>query len=277
MHRIPASTDTTATYTDIAPLMTAGTLIDSATIDDTVHAPHTYRFVFSGAALAQLDIPPGDSGVLALAYAISGATTTGLRIGGGGSGLSPSFQTYVTVAIADTTPAIKFQQIPRPPNLSRYVSSVVTPIDPDLLTVGTVNGARALIRFPFPEYLKDSALISRATLELTPADTIRGLPGDSAKVEARGIITDFGPKSPTTGVSGHRLMTFNSKDTVRIEVGGEVKNWQLRTLPHPPAFILGLNPEGASFTEPRFNSTRSAGGHPRLHVTYQLPFAFERP
>ena len=280
LHRLPLTVDTGSTYADIAPSMGAATLLDTVTIADTVHTGHNYTFTYKGAALSQVAIPAGDSGVLALGVAISGATATGVRVGGLGSSSvapAPVFLTYVTVDVPDTAAAVKHQSLRSIPKGTRYFSKVTPVDDPDLLTLGTAAGARAMIRFPFPAYLKDSALISRATLELTPADTIRGLRGDSAIVDVDGIIADFGAKSPQSGLAGFRVLTLNSADTVRIEVGTEVKNWQRATLAHPPAFVLTLNPEGASFTEPRFYSTRSASGHPRLHVTYQLPFAFERP
>ena len=59
----------------------------------------------------------------------------------------------------------------------------------------------------------------------------------------------------------------------------EIQSWQATRLPHPPVLFVNVSPEGASFTEPRFYSTRSpiAARHPRLRITYQLPFAFERP
>ena len=280
LHRAPATTDTTATYASISPVVVPGTLIDSVTIADTVRSGHTYKFLFKGAALSQVDIPPGDSGVLAIVAAISGATPTGARIGGAGSGgllASPLLQTWVTLNVTDTTPTIKHQELRSIARFSRYVSSVTPVADPDLLTVGTAAGARSMIRFPFPAYLRDSALISRATLELTPADTIRGLVSDTANLDVESVVADFGPKSPNASLAGFRTLTFNSADTVRVEVGTELKNWQSKTLPHPPVFFLALSLEGASFTEPRFRSTRPGPGHPRLHVTYQLPFAFERP
>jgi hypothetical protein len=278
LHRVPAGTDTSSTYGDVSPLIIAGTLLDSATIADSVRAGFTYRFVFDSTQLAQVAIPPGDSGILALAVAISGGTTTGIRLGGIGSGGGvPRFQTFVTVNVPDTTPAIRHQVVSRGPSATTYVSSGSTANDPDLLTVGTAVGARALVRFKFPEYLKDSALISRATLELTPESTVVGLSGDSAIVDIDALIADYGAKSPTSGLAGFRALTFGSADTVRVEVSTELKNWQRASLPHPPAFMLSLSPEGSSFTEPRFKSTRSASGRPRLHITYQLPFDFERP
>lgn len=276
LHRAPVTIDSGSTYADVAPLIVPGTLIDSITIADTIRAGHAYRFLFTGSALAQVAIPSGDS-ILVLVAAISGASPSGVRIGGVGSTGTPEFDTWINVNTTDTTASVKHQLLRRLPQQTRFVSAVDPVIDPNLLTVGTALGARVVLHFPFPAYLKDSALITRATLELTPADTIRGLVSDSAKLDAQGVVADFGAKSLIANLAGFSNLTFDSADTLRIEVGTEMKHWQRLTLPHPPVLVLQLNPEGASFTEPRFFSTRSPSGRPRLHVTYQLPFAFERP
>ena len=193
----------------------------------------------------------------------------------------PLFKTYVTLNIADTTTAVKHQMIHRFPEFTRYVSSVTPAPDPNILYVGTAGVSRAFIRFPWPAYLRDSALLARATLELTPAVPINGLPGDSVLLTADGVRVDYGPKSPPSNVplGGAEYLVRGSSDTVRIDVIDEVVFWQRKvtSLPHPPVFIVGILQEGASFTEPSFFSTRSPAGAPRLRVTYQLPFDFERP
>jgi hypothetical protein len=60
----------------------------------------------------------------------------------------------------------------------------------------------------------------------------------------------------------------------------EIQRWQsVQRLPHPPLLVVKVQPEGTSFTEPRFYSTREtvAARRPRLRITYQAPFDFERP
>jgi hypothetical protein len=149
------------------------------------------------------------------------------------------------------------------------------------LYVGTAAASHAFIKFPWPAYLRDSALLARVTLEVTPAAPINGLAGDSVTLAADGVRVDYGPKSPPGNlvVGGIRNLVRGSSDTVRIEVTNEVVLWQPKatSLPHPPIFVLSLLQEGASFTEPSFLSSRAPAGAPRLRVTYQLPFDFERP
>jgi len=281
LHRLPATTDSGVTFATVDAAVIPGTLIDSVTIADSVRGSHKYRFVFQGVTLPQVDIPAGDSGALALAVAISGATVTGVRIGGIGSGVGvPIFRTYVTVNVPDTAAAVKRQTIVRGPSFSTFVSNTTAPAaDSTILAIGTPTGARAVIRFPWPAYLRDSALLARATLELVPAQAIDGLPGDSGFVDVHGVRADFGAKSPITGLVGTRGLTFGSLDTVRVDVISEIQNWQARRLPHPPVLVVILTPEGTSFTEPRFYSTREpvAARRPRLRITYQAPFDFERP
>ena len=214
--------------------------------------------------------------------AISGPTPTGLRIGGIASGFGnvPFFKTYVTLNITDTTTAIRKQVIARSVTFNRFVSSVPAAADPDLLYVGTVGGAHSLIRFPWPPYLRDSALLARATLELTPAAPINGLPGDSVGLVVDGARVDFGPKSPPSfqDVFGASALIRGSSDTVRVDVIREVLLWQSTiSLPHPPLLFLSTIAEGSTFTEPQFHSSRTPAAAPRLRVTYQLPFDFERP
>ena len=285
LHRLPATTDSGVPFATIDAAVVPGTLIDSVTIADSIHpsarSVHKYRFVFQGGTLPVVDISSADSGVLAMAVAISGASPTGVRVGGIGSGVGvPIFRTYVTVNVPDTATAVKRQVIVRGPEFTTFVSNTTAPAaDSTILAIGTPAGARALIRFPWPTYLRDSALLARATLELVPAQAIDGLPGDSAFVDIHGVRADFGAKSPITGLVGTRGLIFGSLDTVRVDVISEVQVWQAKRLPHPPMLVVILSPEGTSFTEPRFYSTREtvATRRPRLRITYQAPFDFERP
>jgi hypothetical protein len=282
LHRLPVTVDSNATFADVEPYIVPGTLIDSVTVADSIKDVHTFRFVFKGDTLNDIAIPASDSGVLALAVAITAPGSTGVRLGGSGSGQTPLFRYFVTVDVPDTATSIRKQVVPRFVDLTRYVSSNPTALDDDLLQLGTAVDARAMIRFDWPPYLRDTALLARATLELTPDTAFGGLPGDSAWVNIYGITVDYGPKSPlTSGFRGTRPVIFGSVDTMKIDVIAEVQFWQTGVLaiPHPPVLVARMDPQGgASYSEPRFRSTRSpGGGAPRLRVTYQLPFDFERP
>lgn len=290
LHRLPATVDTGAVFGDIDPLIVPGTLIDSVTIADSVdlidadsnRTIFTYRFVFQGDTLSQVDIPAADSGVFAMAVAISGATPTGIRVGGIASGDGvPLMRAYVTANTTDTTAAVKHQVVQTRPQFTRFVSSVpAPPYDPNVLGLGGASGTRAYIRFPWPAYLKDTALLARATLELVPESPYDGLPGDSATVDIYGVRVDFGAKSPLVSpLGGTRALPVGSSDTLRVDVITIVQAWQRDQLPLAPLLVAVVAPEGATFTSPRFYSTREAvvARHPRLRITYQLPFDFERP
>jgi hypothetical protein len=281
LYRLPVSIDTSAAFGDIDPYVVPGALIDTAAIADTVR-PFTYRFVFKDSTLSLVDIPPADTGLFTMAIAIAGPTATGVRVGGIGSGNAvPLMRTYVTANTTDTTPSVKHQVLQTRPRFTTFVSSAPAPAyDPTVLSIGTAIGTRAYIRFPWPAYLKDTALLARATLELVPEVPFNGLPGDSTFINIHGVKLDFGAKSPVINpFGGTEFLPVGSSDTLRVDVVTIVQAWQRDQLPLPPLLVAIVDPEGAAFTEPRFYSTRSpvAARRPRLRITYQLPFDFERP
>ena len=64
-------------------------------------------------------------------------------------------------------------------------------------------------------------------------------------------------------------------DTDRADVTSLDTLWQPPN--HlPPALFLALQPEGSSFTQAVYGSTRQ-GVAPRLRLTYVLPYPFETP
>lgn len=276
IYRLPASTDTGATFTGIDTLLVPANLLDSVAVSDTLRT-QTLRLVYQDSTLGQVAIPAADSGRFAIGFRVRASAHTGARLGGVGSGtLIPTVTRYITVA-ADTDSTTRKQTLVRAPEFSRFVERTSVAADPDLLVVGGRDGARALVRFPLPDYLKDSVIVVRATLQLTPNDTLTGLGGDTSRVVATGILADFGAKSPRGASNSAAVLTPGSIDTVGIEVVSQFRAWQASSPALPPAFILNVSPEGASFALPRFRSTRSASGRPILRVTYQVPFRFEKP
>ncbi|MBW8772223.1 MAG: hypothetical protein JF590_02855 [Gemmatimonadetes bacterium] len=283
IHRMALTPDSNPSFAAVDGVIVPGTLIDSITIADSIpDSLFTYRFVFPLDTTPNLQIPAADSGRLQVAVALLGGTPSGIRLGGILSGTgSPVFWTYVTVNTTDTTTAVRKQFIKRGAAWTRFVSNSVTPpADSSVLAIGTPTGSRAVIRFPWPAYLRDSALLARATLELVPEQPIAGLSGDSSHVEVYGVHADFGAKSPRTEFFvGTRPLLLGSTDTVKVDVISELGHWQASRLPDPPVLVVNVSPEGTSFTEPRFYSTRQpvAERRPRLRITYQAPFDFERP
>ena len=277
LYRLPATVDSTTTFAEIDGAFVPSAIVDSFMVDDSV-VNKRLRVVYSGADTAKLSIPAADSAVLALGVQIRADQGTGVRIGGAAAGSgAPSFINYVKLANSDTTtidriisPAIQF---------NTFVSQTPQTVDPDLLTLGGVPSARALVRFPWPVRLRDSATLVRATLQLIPSSPVVGLGDDTAFVIARPVIADFGGKSPavtdltfTTSVP----VLPGASDTVSLEVRRQLTSWQ-GARPVPPALTLQLSPEVSSFTRVLFGTSRTPGFVPRIIVTYALKFPFGEP
>lgn len=272
LYRLPSSLDTTTlSYAGIQPFFVPANLITTATLPDIALAD-TLRLTLTGSALTNLVLQPADAGVLAIGVAITGNIPTGGRIGNRLSILPPDFITFVT-PISTPTQA---QGIDVAATFADYVSRQAPVVDPTFLTIGGVPSSRVLIRFPWPARLRDSVTIVRATLELTPAQPVAGLPNDPGTLNVRGLATDFGAKSPVEPLSlGVLPLTANFNDTVRVEVATVVQFWQIGLL-RPPAIFLSVSPEVETFTRAVFQSTRS-GSPPRIRLNYLPRFPFSRP
>ncbi len=141
-------------------------------------------------------IPAPDSGVLAMGVGIQAAQPTGIRIGGAAGGsAAPSFTTYLHVTVDTTALARTYV---RSPTFARYLTQSIPPLDTTVLTVGGAPSSRSVVRFPWPTLLRDSAQLLRVTLELIPTTPIPGLTGDTAFLQARPLLADFGGKSPAS-------------------------------------------------------------------------------
>jgi len=275
LYRLPATTDTSATFAQVAPDLTPANLLDSVLVDDTADAPRV-RVVFKDTTTYKVSIPAADSGVLAIGLAMAAASPTGVRVGTILTGsAAPVFTTFVNVDIADTT--LQKRSILLNPRFSDFVSQNPPALDPDLLTTGGAPSARSLLRFDWPDFIRDSGQLVRVTLELIPTAPMNGLPNDPAFLEARIVLSDLGAKS---SLSQSTFAEFElpeaSSDTVKFEIVSLLSAWQtIPTIPH--ALSLSLTPEGSSFTRATFGSTRTPGMKPRLKVTYAVPFRFARP
>jgi len=276
LYRLPATVDTATTFIDVDTAFTQANIVDSFVVD-TGNAQRL-RAVFSGAALSRVAIPAADSGVLALGVQIRADQGTGVRIGSpAGSATAPIFLTYVQLPNSDTSTVSRI--ITRTARFATFLPQSLPAPDPDVLTIGGVPSARAVLRFPWPAFLRDSAQLIRGTLELVLTTPVEGLPGDTARVLARPVLADFGAKSPTASDAffvGVAALVPGQTDTVRFEVRPALSAWQGRT-PRPSTFILQLAPEMGTFTRPIFGSTRTTGAVPRLRVTYARTFPFEDP
>lgn len=274
----PATVDSTRTFTQVQSDFAPANLLTVIPIPDTLQSG-VLRKVFTGAELGTIAIPAADAGVLALGYRITAPAPTGIRIGSSSAGTAgPTFLTYYTPTTADTA-LLHQPPLPRIVAYNGFVSSVSAIPDSTTITVGGVPSSRALLRFSIPARIRDSSTIIRATLELTPLAPMTGLPGDTVALDVRSVLADLGAKSPRLSNPATRvltsLLTLGSTDTVRVDVTTLVDLWQNPSR-LPPALFLALQPEGSSFSQAVFGSTRQ-GVSPRLRLTYVLPFPFETP
>ncbi|HSM17356.1 MAG TPA: hypothetical protein VK845_10245 [Gemmatimonadales bacterium] len=285
LYRLPSTVDSSVTLADVNAAFIPANLVGTIPIPDSIQTG-SVQLPLADTLLARVAIPPGDSGILAIAIGLQGPAQTGVRLGSqtGGS-LAPAFTTFVTADIADT--ALQAQSIVRVASFNTFVTSTAGFPPPDLLSVGGAPSSRSLIRFALPSRIKDSVQILRATLEFVPESPLPGLPNDPATLEVRGILSDIGAKSPLCNLSnlcGGAIITRRSQaelvtgstDTLRVEVPDIVRGWQGED-GAPEAFFVLLIPEGGSFTTATFGSTRAGVHVPRLRITYARRLEFEVP
>jgi hypothetical protein len=277
--RLPTSLDSTTTYAAVDPAFVTENLITIINVPDPVKTG-SVRAVLQGLDLARVQIPPSDSGVLALGVRIDSPSPTGVRLGAAAAGTGAAFVTYVTLDVPDTGTA-KLRTLSLNPSFNASVTTAPQTEDADLLAVGGEPSSRALLRFDLPPRIRDSATIVRATLELTPVAAITGLPTDPARLQARAVLADLGAKSPVSSVAGRvPADTLESgATTVSFEAVRLVELW-LGATTRPSALVLSLAPdlEAATFSRPVFYSTRADPAlRPRLRISYLLSFPFENP
>jgi hypothetical protein len=275
LYQVPLSVDTTTDLATLDAAMTPETLIGRIVVPDSVYRG-TVRLVLKDSSLANLVIPPADSGKLALAVRVAGSKPTGARLGSIQGTTGPAlFTTYVKAEIADT--AKQRQSIALTADVNGFAIGGVPPADdPDLLYAGRIPTARSLLRFNVPKRILDSANVVRATLELAPFRPYSGLLGDDAQLEVRPVSADIGAKStPVFGLRAVKTLPISGEAVLGVDVIGLIVNWRGATA-LPQAFFLSIAPEGGSFQQPVFGSTRK-GGAPQLRITYLNPSSVEKP
>lgn len=271
LYRLPTDVDTLATIAELDGLMTPATLLRSVTIVDSAKVG-PFSLAFSGPDLAGLAFAPEDSTELVIGLRLTAPGSAAARFGTGRSGgQGPVFLSYVTIESADT--ALRNQFVSRAPSRSFTVRPPSPPLGTGELQLGGFPATRTFLRFTLPDNLRDSVTILRATLELDGIAPLTGLPGDSVRVDVRGLLADFGAKSPVIGNAGSSAFMRVGDTGVSIDIASTVVFWQGET-PLPPALRLQIGEEWSSFLVPRFHSTRGAGPAPRLRITYRPQFPF---
>jgi len=97
---------------------------------------------------------------------------------------------------------------------------------------------------------------------------LKGLPNDPAELQTRAVLIDVGAKSPAfAGTVGLYLLRTEVTEVQSFEVRGPVSTW-FGPGGLTPTLLLGLAPEGGTFSRPEFFSSLAPAGAPRLRLTY---------
>jgi len=266
VHRIASAVDTNTALGELEAQLTPESVIGTIAIVDT----GTARLTFSGEGLQSIAVLEADSLRLRIGLRIEAPTPTGIRLASlNFDPRPPTMTTYGRIAIADT--ARQRQTLTAIADSANYVIDAPPPPGQEHLFLGGKRGSRAILRFNPPPALKDSAIILRATLELTPSGPLLGLKGGPATLEIRGVLADVGAKSPyLSGLNASVSLPVNATEVQSIDIRSIVGIWFVAGAP-PSSLVVGINPEGGSFATPEFFSTRSPAGRPRIRITYALP------
>lgn len=266
VHRISPAVDTNTTLAELDAQLTPESVMGRIAITDTGMT----KLSFKGEDLGKIAVFEADSFRLGIGLRLEAPSPTGVRLESLISGSRPPTMTlFGKIAIADT--ARQRQTLSAAADSANYVINTPPLPGGDRYALGGKRGRRAILRFLAPAALKDSAIILRATLELTPSGPLLGLKGDPATLEVRGVLADVGAKSPYIPNFGASVvLPVDVTDVQSIELRATVATWFVRGAP-PSSLVIGINPEGGSFAWPEFFSTRAASGRPRIRITYALP------
>ena len=266
VHRISPDIDTTITFAELDAQLTPASVLGTIAVNDT----GTARLVFAGEDLHLIDVFEADSFRLGIGLSLAAPSPTGIRLASlNFSSRPPTMTLFGRIQIADT--ARQRQTLSATADSANYVINAPAPPDQQLIFLGGKSGSRAILRFTPPPALKDSAIILRATLELTPAGPLPGLRNDPATLEIRGVLADVGAKSPYLAGLGKSVpLLADSSGVLIADIREIVGTWFVEGAP-PSALVIGINPEGGSFARPAYFSTRSLTGRPRIRITYALP------
>jgi hypothetical protein len=266
LHRISPAVDTNTTFAELEAQLTPASILGAIAINDT----GTARLVFAGDDLPLIDVFEADSFRLGIGLSLQAPSPTGVRLASlNFSSRPPTMTVYGRIEIADT--GRQRQTLTATADSANYIIDVPAPPGQQLIFLGGKSGARAILRFTPPPALKDSAIILRATLELTPAGPLPGLRNDPASLEIRGVLADVGAKSPYLAGLGRSVpIPVDSSGVQIVDIREIVGTWFVEGAP-PSALVIGINPEGGSFARPAYFSSRSPTGRPRIRITYALP------
>lgn len=267
VHRVSVALDTSATAADLAPWF------DDSTVIATIEVPDS---VLTGTVSAVVDTT-----------AFPNFTTDSLRaaVGVEVRAPQPAYMDLGTIEGSASATLVRFVEVDssstlvprsdsRDAELDTYFPPSLTAPPPNVLAIGGIPAARAVVRYSLPADFVSSADVIRATLLLVPAEPVIGAPGDTLLVRAEKVDADIGPKSPyvppstDTATVGAAFVPVGSSDTIRIDVTHIVRLWRTDSTA-PRTMLLRLPPEAATIGELRVQSSRVPAAAPALQLTYQ--------
>lgn len=309
LYRLPVTADSNDTFTSLEPYFNSPP-VDSVNIsavlarppitDDSTReiwgdsiwtdsAGHVITLAENGRTIVlywhldtlQAPLVEADSGSLAYGFRVAADSLATIAIGTLESGRQAQLTWYYHYTVPDTVTtepdSVKSEAQVRAARFDSFVFD--RPVEPfgDDLVVGGAPSARSLLRVDWPEFLRDSIDVVRATLILVPVGPVLASAADSFVIRGLPVTTDVGAKSPLTlAFQGLATIHPQTSDTVRMELTDLVRNWALDTT-QTTALMLGQVPEAASYTEIRLYSSRAPAFRPALHVTYVKRFPFGTP
>ena len=310
LFQLPVTADSTSDFASLDPYFTAPP-VDSVNISNLLALPKTtdsaiisfwkdsIRVDTAGNVLQfqsdsslllslkldslQAPLSTTDSGRVAYGFRVAADSFASLGVSTLESSSGPQLHWYYHYSIPDTVSTKPDSVVNADQAVTARFDNFVfdppsAPLDSNL-TVGGVPSARTFLRVAMPAFLHDSIDVVRATLVLVPVNAVPGVPSDSFALEGRNVTTDIGAKSPLGTTSSLIATTFihiGSPDTVRLEVTNLVRAWSLDTT-QVTTILLRQLPEGATYTQARFYSSRAPAFRPSLQVTYVHRFQFGKP
>jgi len=304
--RLPLTIDTNTTFADVAPdfaapeirsfnldsLLAQSGQKDTIRGDSVVSTNDTLGEVVVSLRFDTLELPyvAADSGKVALGIRVSADSAAHIAVGAADGGLGTVITWYNSVDSAGVLVSRTAQR--RLAVFDTYVfDPPPAPLDSNL-TIGGMPSSRALLRVSLPRWLRDSTQIIRATLYLVPVTPVTGFQADSFFLTAGRLAADLGRKSPLaidTAVFNSAPIHPGNADTVRLELTGMLRVWQVDTAAQMAMYIRQMivtgqvftgrlnGTEGATFTAMRFYSTATGPLKPTLHLTYVPRIRFSIP
>lgn len=275
-YRLPSAFDTGLTWQQAQQYLVDSLLVDTVLVDDTLIAG-TVAWPLDARGIAALTQP--DTGVAALALVVRASRPTALSVGATGSGLGGAYLDWYVHAQAPRDTLSHLFSVGTEFDSFLYDPPESTPSD--AMVAGGLPSARSILRLHLPPEVTDSARLVRATLLLTPTAPARGLPGETFRVAARGLVKDLGPKSvifADTSAGGTAPVTVGDTTEIGIEVGRLLRAWGTTAGDSLPRVLMLLaEPEGQSLAEVSVGRSASGAAAPRLRVTYVRPYTFGVP